>query len=270
MGRAMTLKIATWNINSVRIRIPLLKKLVELGRPDIVCLQETKVEDGQFPLEDLKALGYAHILFSGQKSYNGVAILSKVPLEPLGTMQLAGEDHRRHIGARLPSGAELHNFYVPAGGDIPDPVANPAYGFKLRFVEEMTDWAKQMEKAGRGKTIIVGDFNIAPLPDDVWSHKQLLKVVSHTPPEVERLDALKASRAWCDAARHFTGPTEKLYSWWSYRNRDWKKSDRGRRLDHIWVTPDLTPALKRCTTYRDARDWASPSDHAPVMIEVAL
>jgi exodeoxyribonuclease-3 len=266
----MTLKIVTWNVNSVRIRTGLLKRLADESNPDIICLQETKVEDISFPLEALRALGYPHILFSGQKSYNGVAILSKVPLEPLGCMEMAGSMDKRHIGARLPGGAELHNFYVPAGGDIPDPVANPAYGFKLRFVEQMTDWSKQYEKDKRGKTIIVGDFNIAPLPDDVWSHKQLLGVVSHTPAEVERLDALKDARNWCDTARHFVEPTQKLYSWWSYRNRDWRKSDRGRRLDHIWVTPDLKPALKGSQTLKDVRDWEGPSDHVPVMLTISL
>ena len=266
----MTLKIVTWNVNSVRIRTGLLKRLVDEANPDVICLQETKVEDAHFPLEALRSLGYPHVLFSGQKSYNGVAILSKVPLEPLGSMEMAASLDKRHIGARLPGGAELHNFYVPAGGDIPDPVANPAYGFKLRFVEHMTEWSKQYEKDRRGKTIIVGDFNIAPLPDDVWSHKQLLGVVSHTPAEVERLDALKAARGWCDTARHFVEPTQKLYSWWSYRNRDWRKSDRGRRLDHIWVTPDLKDALKSSTTFKDTRDWEGPSDHVPVMLEIGL
>lgn len=266
----MTLKIATWNVNSVRIRIGLLKKLVQDAAPDIICLQETKVEDHSFPLEDIKSLGFPYVYFSGQKSYNGVAVLSKIKLEPLGCMEMAGSTDKRHIGVRLPQGAELHNFYVPAGGDIPDPVQNPAYDFKLRFVEHMTKWSKEAQKDGRNKTIIVGDFNIAPLPDDVWSHKQLLGVVSHTPAEVERLDALKDSRGWCDVARHFVDPKQKLYSWWSYRNRDWRKSDRGRRLDHIWVTPDLAPALKQCSTFKDARDWEGPSDHVPVMMDIAI
>jgi len=179
---------------------------------------------------------------------------------------------KRHISAILPDGTELHNFYVPAGGDIPDPVLNPAYGFKLRFVEHMTRWAKSAGKSS--KHIILGDFNIAPLPEDVWSHKQLLGVVSHTPAEVERLDALKASLDWCDVGRHFTPHDQKLYSWWSYRNRDWQKSNRGRRLDHIWVTPKLAPALKGFQVHSDARNWnidgAGPSDHVPVVIDIGL
>lgn len=263
------MRIATWNINSVRIRIPLLKSLVEREKPDILCLQETKVVDELFPLADIQSLGFEHALFTGQKSYNGVAILSKVPLLPLENMRIADSDDKRHIAARLPDGTALHNFYVPAGGDIPDPVENPAYGFKLRFVEHMTGWAKSLKKKNE-RTVIVGDFNIAPLPNDVWSHKQLLNVVSHTPPEVERLTTLQETINWCDVARHFVPEQEKLYSWWSYRNRDWKKSNRGRRLDHIWVTPDLKPALARYHVLQDARDWDSPSDHVPVLTDIKL
>jgi exodeoxyribonuclease-3 len=269
----MIIKIATWNINSVRLRLPLVAKLAQEHAPDIICLQETKVQDEHFPLEDLKALGYPHIAFSGQKSYNGVAILSKIPLEKNHSMAMAESLDKRHIGVTLPGGAELHNFYVPAGGDIPDAALNPAYGFKLRFVEHMTSWAHDTKSST--KKIIVGDFNIAPLEHDVWSHKQLLNVVSHTQAEIERLDALKASLGWCDVARHFVDANEKLYSWWSYRNRDWRASNRGRRLDHIWVTPALTPALKGFEILSDVRDWqiengCGPSDHVPVMIEIAL
>lgn len=263
----MTLRIASWNINSVRIRIPLLKKIVQQARPDVICLQETKVQDEFFPLEDLKSLGFPHIHFSGQKSYNGVAILSKVKLGEMNCMTVAGASDKRHICATLPGGIELHNFYVPAGGDIPDTKLNPAYGFKLRFVEDMTRWALKARKS-KQKIVILGDFNIAPLEHDVWSHKQLMNVVSHTPAEVERLNALRESLDWCDVARHYVDAKEKLYSWWSYRNRDWRKSDRGRRLDHIWVTPNLKPALKKFQIMKDARDWASPSDHVPVMVDV--
>lgn len=265
--RGFKMKIVTWNINSVRIRIPLLKQLVEQAQPDIICLQETKVEDALFPLEALKSLGFPHTVFSGQKSYNGVAILSKKPLANVSSMTLAGQDHKRHIAAELENGTVLHNFYVPAGGDIPDPEQNPAYGFKLKFVEEMTDWSKKHKKKNQN-TIIVGDFNIAPYEHDVWSSRQLRDVVSHTEPERTRLNTLRESLDWVDAARHFVPMEEKLYSWWSYRNRDWKASNRGRRLDHIWVSPGLKPALKKFDIHRDARDWDSPSDHVPVVVEL--
>ncbi|NBO20132.1 MAG: exodeoxyribonuclease III, partial [Proteobacteria bacterium] len=158
---------------------------------------------------------------------------------------------------------------VPAGGDIPDPEANPSFAHKLQFVEHMTQWASEPQQKN-DKIIILGDFNIAPQEHDVWSHKQLLKVVSHTPPELARMAALQKTLNWNDVGRHFVPADQKLYSWWSYRNRDWKKSNRGRRLDHIWVTPQLTPALKNYQVVPDARDWESPSDHVPVLMDIAL
>lgn len=264
----MTIKITTWNINSVRLRMPLLKRLVSEIAPDVLCLQETKVEDALFPLADIQALGFPHVVFSGQKSYNGVMIASKTLLTKNHSHDFAGLDHRRHIAATLDNGVTLHNFYIPAGGDIPDPLENPAYGGKLRFVEEMTEWAKKEAKKNP-KLVMVGDFNIAPMEHDVWSSKQLRNVVSHTEPEITRLNALKASINWCDVARHFTPPDEKLYSWWSYRNRDWRASNRGRRLDHIWVTPPLVPALKQYHTLVDARDWPQPSDHVPITVTLS-
>ncbi len=265
----MPLKIVSWNINSVRIRIQHLQKLVAQENPDIICLQETKSDDANFPLESLKALGFPYVSFSGQKSYNGVAILSKHKLGNVNCLKIAGSDDKRHISADLECGVSLHNFYVPAGGDIPDAKLNPAYDFKLRFVEDMTHWSQKLKKS-KQNAIILGDFNIAPLENDVWSHKQLMNVVSHTEPEIRRLDALKESYSWCDVGRHFVDSKEKLYSWWSYRNRDWRKSNRGRRLDHIWVTPALTPALKNFAILQDMRDFPSPSDHVPVVITIDL
>lgn len=265
----MSVRIASWNINSVRIRIPLLQSLIDTANPDVICLQETKSDDDNFPLEALKSLGFPHIAFSGQKSYNGVAILSKHKFKNTNCLEVAKSADKRHIAVELAGGVELHNFYVPAGGDIPDPAQNPAYDFKLRFVEHMTDWSQELKKSKKN-AIILGDFNIAPLPHDVWSHKQLMNVVSHTEPEITRLNALKDSYNWCDVARHFVDSEQKLYSWWSYRNRDWRKSDRGRRLDHIWTTPDLKPALKNFSILKDARDWTSPSDHVPILMDIEL
>lgn len=260
--------IATWNINSVRLRLPLVAEFVAAHQPDILCLQETKAHDDVFPLDSLKALGYDHIAFSGQKSYNGVAILSKIPLRDTVTMDVIGNGEKRHIGVTLPDGTQLHNFYVPAGGDIPDTEQNPKFKDKLAFVDAMHAWSHQLNPQAT-PAIIVGDFNIAPDEHDVWSHKQLLNVVSHTPVETNKLNALRDAGAWVDAARHLTPSPSKLYSWWSYRNKDWKASNRGRRLDHIWLSAPIAPKLKNCEILASWRDAPQPSDHVPVMITLA-
>ena len=197
------MRLATWNINSVRLRLPLLEQLIASHAPDIIALQEIKVQTDLFPYDAIRALGYPHLYVRGQKGYHGVAILSKIPLSDVHELSLLDSADARNIDARLPKGTELHNFYVPAGGDIPDRVANPYYGFKLDYVDAMRDWFAR-ERGAAHPMILVGDLNVAPGEHDVWSHKQLLKVVSHTPEETERLNALQAGLAWRDAARHFT------------------------------------------------------------------
>ena len=229
------MRIATWNINSVRLRAPLFVKLEKQAAPDVVCLQETKVVDELFPHDSLSDL-YPHRHMRGMKGYNGVAILSKVPFTAKGGKDWCGRKDTRHISVKIRGDVEIHNFYIPAGGDEPDPVKNEKFAHKLSFLDEMTDWWRDTAKP-RAKRIMVGDLNIAPLESDVWSHKQLLKVVSHTPVEIECLERMQASHGWVDAVRHFAPEPEKLYSWWSYRSKDWRAGDRGRRLDHVWVTP---------------------------------
>ena len=265
-----TLRIATWNINSVRLRLPLLSDLVAALDPDVLCLQETKCPDEHFPHEGVEALGFTHRLVRGMKGYNGVAILSKRPIllraeDP----DWCGKGDCRHLGASIdaPGGPiELHNFYIPAGGDIPDREKNLKFGHKLDFVAEATAWSSARPAR---RAVMVGNLNIAPLEHDVWSHKQLLDVVSHTPVEVEALGAWQRAGGWHDALRHFVPADQKLYTWWSYRAADWRASDRGRRLDHVWVSPDLAGALSRHVVLKDARDWTKASDHVPVMVELA-
>lgn len=126
------------------------------------------------------------------------------------------------------------------------------------------------ERSRNDPIIILGDFNIAPLENDVWSHKQLLKVVSHTPDETSRLLSFQDSFDWVDVSRHFVDNKEKLFSWWSYRNRDWKKSNRGRRLDHIWVTKPLCNQLHNHEIIAEMRDWEKPSDHVPVVVDINI
>ena len=258
------MKLATWNINSVRLRLPLLLKLMQEHAPDVICLQETKTPDEHFPSEPIAQAGYVHQHFHGMKGYNGVAILSRIPFEKAEIHHRVGREDCRHIAATFPK-FQLHNLYIPAGGDEPDPEMNDKFAHKLAFVDEMTRWFKDTYTPDT-PLISVGDYNIAPYENDVWSHKQLLKVVSHTPIEVEKLKAMRESLDWMDTARHFVPEDEKCYTWWSYRNRDWKKSNRGRRLDHIWVTRPLEAALEKQDILTHARDWEKPSDHVPVIV----
>lgn len=263
------MRVVSWNINSVRLRLPLLQHFTESQQPDIICLQETKVNNDKFPLKKLEESGYPHIAFHGEPGYNGVAILSRIPFTESLTLNIANGNDTRHIGITLDNGIELHNFYVPAGGDEPDVNINPKYRYKLAFLEAMQAWFAANRDSSK-PMILVGDLNIAPHEHDVWSHKQLLKVVSHTPPEVERLLALQKNLDWTDTGRAFHAMDEKLYSWWSYRNRDWKKSNRGRRLDHIWITPPLKEKLNSYHTFTEMRDAVKPSDHVPIMADVMI
>lgn len=262
-----TLRIATWNINSLRLRQGLLERLVAALSPDVICLQETKVPDELFPAGLGEHLGLPHAAFRGMKGYNGVAILSRMPLRVLDIApDWCGRGDCRHLAVELalPSGPlELHDFYVPAGGDVPDRAQNPKFGHKLDFLAEVTQWFAA--RPGLAHTVLVGDLNVAPLEHDVWSHRQLLDVVSHTPVETVALTRWCA-QGFVDAVRHFVPADRKLYTWWSYRNRDWRASDRGRRLDHVWVTPDLVPGLDGFTILKDARDWEKTSDHVPVAV----
>lgn len=260
------LRIVSWNVNSVRARLPLIERVIAQERPDILCLQETKVEDDKFPVKPFRRCGFHHIALKGQRNHHGVAILSRVALSEPASLDWCGKGDARHISARLPGGAMLHNFYVPAGGDDPDPAVNPRFAHKLAFLDEMIGWAQGLD----APAIMAGDLNVAPLETDVWSHKQLLRVVSHTPPETERMDRLRAAHDWVDAMRHFVPPEERLYSWWSYRARDFRASNRGRRLDHVWVSPALKPALAGMRVLDDARGWERPSDHAPVIVDLKM
>ena len=256
----MSFTLATWNINSVRLREGLVAKLLSEESPDVLCLQECKSPVDKIPTEAFSALGYRHMAARGQKGYNGVAILSKLPLKEVAAFDFADLGHARHIAAELENGVTIHNFYVPAGGDVPDREANEKFGQKLDYVAAMRDWA---HREAPKKSILVGDLNIAPREDDVWNHKQLLKIVSHTPVETNLLNDAIAAGNWVDVTRQDI-PDGLLYSWWSYRSPDWDAADKGRRLDHVWATPDISNAAHGSRVLRAARAWEQPSDHAPV------
>jgi len=262
----MPFTLATWNINSIRLREGLVARLLREEAPDILCLQECKSPVDKIPLERFQELGYGHMVARGQKGYNGVAILSRQPLEDAGDMDFAGLGHARHVAARLESGVVIHNFYVPAGGDVPDREKNAKFGQKLDYLTDMRDWFRDNRPE---KSILVGDLNIAPREDDVWSHKQLLKIVSHTPVEVDHLGTAQEAGGWHDVTRADI-PEGRLYSWWSYRARDWDTTDKGRRLDHVWASGDIAGAAHGSRILRSARGWEKPSDHAPVFAQFDL
>lgn len=263
---SQTTSIASWNINSVRARLDIVERFLKEEAPDILCLQEIKAENSVFPAAAFAALGYDTLILNGQKMHHGVAIVSRIPVTEDLRHDWQDNGEARHVGVRLSNGVRLENVYVPAGGDIPDRDENPKFGQKLDFLERMTRWSERLGEP----TIIVGDFNIAPLDCDVWGHKELLNVVSHTPIEVETLTRFQASHGWVDLARQFIPPPERLYTWWSYRAKDWAASDRGRRLDHMWASPELAPLARTHRVHRQCRDWGKPSDHIPLVTEFAF
>lgn len=268
----MPTTFATWNINSVRLRLPLVLQFIEAYRPDILCLQEIKCLNDQFPRKELTAAGYPYQAVHGQKGYHGVAIISKTPLTDISSRVFCEIEESRHVSAVTDFGkgpVTVHNFYIPAGGDIADVELNPKFRHKVGFLNELKAWFG--EDHFRERQLICGDFNIAPLEHDVWSHKQLLDVVSHTPLETEALNALlTGGHGWVDVVRKYFPPDQKLYSWWSYRAREWSVSNKGRRLDHIWATADIAAHTTGAEIVRAARGWTDkPSDHVPVIVRFA-
>lgn len=262
----MPFTLATWNINSVRLRAGLVQKLLAEEAPDVLCLQECKSPVDKIPFELFADMGYGYWAARGQKGYNGVAILSRIPLQDAGHIDWCGKGDARHVAATLENGVTIHNCYVPAGGDVADRTVNEKFGHKLDTLTEMRDHFRANLPE---KSILVGDLNIAPREDDVWSHKQLLKVVSHTPIEVEHLGNAQDAGGWVDVTRADI-PEGLLYSWWSYRARDWDAADKGRRLDHIWASGDIAGAAHGSRVLRAARGWEKPSDHAPVFANFDL
>ena len=267
------LTIATWNINPVRLRHPQIAQWAQEAGPDVICLQEIKCQPDQFPRKAFEAMGYPHFHVVGQKGMHGVAIASKRPITELEQDKLCPRNEARFQRAAV-DGIEILNFYIPAGGDEPDPETNPRFAHKLAFLDALEPYLARRAKEN-GKMVLVGDLNIAPHEHDVWSHKQLLKVISHTPVETEGLERVRAAGGFIDVARELIPEPEKIYTWWSYRNRDFRKSNRGRRLDHIWVSEALKDAALKggregFRIWDQTREWEKPSDHAPVTLQLSL
>ncbi len=267
----MSLTIACWNINSVRFRLTLIQQVINKLNPDILCLQEIKCTTEQFPYEFFQNLGYKYNVIRGQKSYHGVATLSRYPIKESYTHIFCEQNDCRHLATRLESrefSLWIHNLYVPAGGDLPCTITNPKFAHKLQFLEEM----KQFKSIDSQKNynIILGDFNVAPLPQDVWNHKALLKIVSHTPVETNLLTDIYQTGKWYDLIRHKLGENNPLFTWWSYRSPNWKKANKGRRLDHIWGPKELIPYIANCQLWKEFRDYEKPSDHIPLEIKLKI
>ncbi len=261
------MRIATWNINSVRLRLSQVLRFIKEQDVDILCLQETKTLDDYFPEDEFKTLGYVNQYYRGEKSYNGVAIISKLKFFDPQHINWCEKNDTRHISVKLNNNFEIHNFYVPAGGDEPNTTNNPKFNHKISFLNEMKNYFLSKTKINK---ILVGDLNVAPLEHDVWSHKQLLNVVSHTSIETETLLQIIQSGGWIDVMRELVPHSEKLYSWWSYRNRNWELSNRGRRLDHFWVSKKIFPQVKTGVIYKNTRSWERPSDHVPIIVEIDI
>jgi exodeoxyribonuclease-3 len=267
----MRFTVATWNINSVRLRFSQVERFLGRHAPHVLCLQETKCPDEHFPRKDFERIGYRHIALHGQKGWHGVAIVSKLPFADVARDRFCEKNDARHVSVTLDGKAQLakpltiHNFYVPAGGDVPDQAINEKFAHKLAFLDELRSCAASRSAKAGERALLLGDLNVAPLEHDVWNHKKLLEVVSHTPIEVEKLAAVQGAGRWIDVMRDFIPATEKLYTWWSYRAPDWLKANKGRRLDHVWASPSLEGAAKKLTIARETRGWNRPSDHVPVL-----
>jgi exodeoxyribonuclease-3 len=268
----MRLRICTWNVNSVRLRAEQAARFVAEQAPDVLCLQEIKCREGEFPRQAFIDMGLPHLKIAGQKGWHGVAIASRLPIEDPEPLDVCREGHARCVGVKV-AGVEIQNFYIPAGGDTPDRVENPKFDHKLDFYEKLT--AEMARRDPKAPLAIVGDLNVAPGENDVWNHKYMSKIVSHTPVEIEAMAALHASLGFIDLTREAHPEPQKLASWWSYRAQDFRQSNRGLRLDHILVTPGLRDAAFRsgaaaARIHDDVREWERPSDHAPVSADLAL
>jgi exodeoxyribonuclease-3 len=238
----------------------------------VLCLQEIKCQAAEFPTKAFVDMGLPHIRIAGQKGWHGVAIASRLPIEDAPVLDVCREGHARAVGAII-AGVEVQNFYIPAGGEEPDRALNPKFDHKLDFYARLT--TEMAKRDRRAPLILAGDLNVAPGEHDVWNHKFMSKVVSHTPVEVEAFGNLMKSLDFIDIVRESVPDPSKLFSWWSYRAADFRASNRGLRLDHLLLSPGLREAAWRqgapaARVHDTVREWARPSDHAPVSVDLGL
>jgi exodeoxyribonuclease-3 len=263
----MKLRVATWNINSVRIRTEQIARFVAEHAPDVICLQEIKCRDGEFPTGAFAEMGLPHVAIKGQKGWHGVATVSRLPIAAGPVLDLCKRGEAREVSA-IVAGVEIHNFYIPAGGDTPDRELNPKFDHKLDFFDRLA--ARMAARDPKAPLLVTGDLNVAPGEHDVWNHRYMSRIVSHTPVEVEAMKTLQASLGFVDLVREAIPDPEKLFSWWSYRAA-FRASGRGLRLDHLWASPGLAERSTRAArVHDDVRAWERPSDHAPVSVDLDI
>jgi exodeoxyribonuclease III len=254
------MKIATWNINSIKSRIDHVLKWCARNQPDILCLQETKCVDQKFPHAKLRAAGYLHIEHLGEVAYNGVAILSKFPLTDVVT-KLPGDksDTQSRMIAATINGIRLVNVYAPHGTSQ----GTPKYQFKLNWLGRLRSYFDKNFDTNEN-VVLCGDVNVAPHELDVWSVQAWRGKLHFTKPERDAIHDLK-KWGFVDVFRQINGD-EREFSWWSNFRNDFEK-DRGLRIDHIWASPSLAERCFDCWIDREPRGWDHPSDHAPVVAE---
>ena len=255
------MKIATWNVNSLRVRLPHLLQWLAANQPDIVALQETKVVDKQFPQAELSAAGY-HAVFAGQKTYNGVAILSKSPATEVISDIPTLDDPQRRILAATIQGIRVVNLYVVNGSEV----GSEKYAYKLDWLTKVTAWL-QIQAATYPQLVVLGDFNIAPADADVHNPKTWQGKILCSEPERDALSRIQALGV-ADCFRLFE-QTDKSFSWWDYRGGGFRRN-QGLRIDLILASAALAERCERCVIDKEPRTWEQPSDHTPVIAEFKL
>jgi exodeoxyribonuclease-3 len=252
------MKIASWNVNSLNVRLPHVQRWLEENQPDVLGLQETKLTDDRFPADALMELGY-HSAFSGQKTYNGVAVLAKQPIDDWQADIDGLDDPQRRILAATVGDVRVINLYVVNGKEV----GSDKYAYKLHWLEKVTEFITEEVKK-HDKLVVMGDFNIAPTDEDIHDPEAWHEKILCSTPEREALQRL-LDLGLSDTFRLFDQP-ERSFSWWDYRAAGFRR-DLGLRIDLVLASETLRQQCQRAWIDKEARGWERPSDHAPVAAE---
>jgi exodeoxyribonuclease III len=255
------MKIVTWNVNSIKVRLPQVIDWLVINQPDVLCLQETKLQDENFPLAEITAAGY-QASYAGQKTYNGVALISKHSCSEVISSIPALEDPQKRVLSATYGDIRVICIYVPNG----ESVESEKYQYKLKWLTALNLWL-QDELHKYPKLVLLGDFNIAPEECDVHDPELWRGKVLFSQPEKDAFREL-INLGLVDSFRLFDQP-DKLYTWWDYRMMAFRRN-LGMRIDHILLSNDLAKVCTSCVIDREARKFERPSDHAPVIVELAI